>query len=234
MGRKVDVGGYFEKLTKRGRGGRRLDADDGSHDAPDRPRPKRSAPTRNSTRGPGGGIKDILRDALGKGRTTVQRTTERVRESTAKRRRPAAPKRALPPEGIVTIEYSPRIDGDPDPGEVVWAWVPFEEDPEQGKDRPVVVVGRRGRNLVGVPLTTKRSGREAQIAIGTGDWDPKRRQSYARIWRMLDLASDGMRREGAVLDRDRFDLVVGAVDEYYDVRRPSTPRADDAGFDVDD
>ena len=113
-------------------------------------------------------------------------------------------------------------DGDPDPGEVVWSWVPFEEDPEQGKDRPVVVIGRRGRNLVGVPLTTKRNDREAQISIGTGGWDPKRRRSYARIWRMLDLQPDRMRREGAVLPKDKFDQVVAAVDEYYDVRRKRT------------
>ncbi len=113
------------------------------------------------------------------------------------------------------------MDGDPDPGEVVWAWVPFEEDPQQGKDRPVVVIGRRGTKLVGVPLTTKRSDREAQIAIGIGDWDPKRRQSYARIWRMLDLDEQSTRREGSVLPRTRFDEVIAAVDEYYDVRRPA-------------
>lgn len=112
-------------------------------------------------------------------------------------------------------------DGDPDPGEVVWTWVPFEEDPDQGKDRPVVVIGRRGRRLVGIPLTTKRNGREAQVAVGTGGWDPKRRTSYARIGRMLDLEPGRMRREGAVLDRRRFDEVVAAVDRYDDVRRVS-------------
>jgi hypothetical protein len=36
---------------------------------------------------------------------------------------------------------TPRRDGDPD-SEVVWAWVPFQEDPAQGKDRPIVVTGR--------------------------------------------------------------------------------------------
>ncbi len=29
--------------------------------------------------------------------------------------------------GPVHVEYRPVADGDPDPGEVVWAWVPFEE-----------------------------------------------------------------------------------------------------------
>jgi hypothetical protein len=140
----------------------------------------------------------------------------------------------LPPEGVVAIEYSPRMDGDPDPGEVVWTWVPFEEDPEQGKDRPVVVIGRRGQKMVGVPLTTKRSDREAQIAVGTGGWDPKRRTSYARIWRMLDFDDKRMRREGSILERKQFDRVVAAVDEYYEVLLPSAAKSDsNADFDYD-
>ena len=46
--------------------------------------------------------------------------------------------------GRVTIEYSPEPDGHADPGEVVWTWVPYEDDPHQGKDRPVVIIGRAG------------------------------------------------------------------------------------------
>ena len=45
------------------------------------------------------------------------------------------------------IQYTPHLDGDPDPGEVVWTWVPFEEDPTLGKDRPVVIIGRHGAVL---------------------------------------------------------------------------------------
>ncbi len=125
-------------------------------------------------------------------------------------------------ESRVVIEYSPHRDGDPDPGEVVWTWVPFQEDPSQGKDRPVVVIGRRGDDLVGIPLTTKRHDREAQLNLGTGAWDPKRRTSYARIWRMLDFDPDSARREGAALDRKRFNRLIETVDEYYDIVRPST------------
>lgn len=237
----------FERMTRRAPGGRRLDDDDRStrddryDDQYDRAEPE-PAPTRSSstsTRSGGGGLADVLKDIVGKGRDRARSTTERVRERTSgsSRRTPtpsrptSAKRRELPPEGTVVVEYSPDMDdGDPDPGEVVWSWVPFEEDPEQGKDRPVVVIGRRGRKLVGVPLTTKRNEREAQISIGTGGWDPKRRQSYARIWRMLDLEADRMRREGAVLPENRFNQVVAAVDEYYDVRRrrtTNTNRGDD-------
>ena len=65
----------------------------------------------------------------------------------------------------ITISYTPSRDGDADPGEVVWTWVPYEDDPSQGKDRPVVVVGTRGRRLVVVPLTSKRHDDEPQASL---------------------------------------------------------------------
>lgn len=233
-----DVGSLFEKLTRRAPGGRRLDdgTQRGGHTEPSTagrrsPKPRATKPPAPSgSSRSGGGLGDILKDVLGRGRSAATKTAEKAK--TATRRRPGKPSgpapsraRQLPREGVVTVEYSPQIDGDPDPGEVVWAWVPFEEDPEQGKDRPVIVIGRRGSKLVGIPLTTKSSDREAQIAVGTGDWDPKRRQSFARIWRMLDLDEQGTRREGSALPRNRFDEVITAVDEYYEVRRPATSGA---------
>ncbi|GHI41072.1 hypothetical protein Sviol_54800 [Streptomyces violascens] len=30
--------------------------------------------------------------------------------------------------GTVRMGYAPDRDGDPDPGEIVWTWVPFEEN----------------------------------------------------------------------------------------------------------
>lgn len=146
------------------------------------------------------------------------RSASRLAADTARSAGRRGSTRRLPSEGIVHVEYSPDLDGDADPGEVVWAWVPFQEDPTQGKDRPVAVIGRRGDRLVGVPLTTKRDDREAQVPIGTGSWDSERRESYARVWRMLDLEPGSVRREGAVLAPDRFEQLVIAVDHYYDVR----------------
>jgi len=125
---------------------------------------------------------------------------------------------------VVSIEYTPHIDGDPDPGEIVWTWVPFEEDPSQGKDRPVLIIGRRGHMLVGVPLTTKQDDREPQVAVGTGNWDPEHRVSYARIWRLFDVDPNAMRREGAIVTPATFVDVVKAVDRYYAVQMPRRKR----------
>lgn len=126
---------------------------------------------------------------------------------------PRAPKPgARPvPDGI-TIEYTPSLDGDPDPGEVVWTWVTYEDDPTQGKDRPVVIIGRHGSRLAGIALTSKRHDREPQVEVGTGPWDREGRTSYAKVDRLLDVDPDAVRREGAILDRARFDEVVAAVE----------------------
>ena len=116
--------------------------------------------------------------------------------------------------------YAPRPDGRPDPGEIVWTWVPYEEDHTQGKDRPVLVVGREGDWLVALPLTSKdhdrdeqqerRSGRE-WVDIGSGDWDGRGRPSEVRVNRLVRVDPERVRREGAVLPRDRYDEVVAAA-----------------------
>ena len=111
----------------------------------------------------------------------------------------------------VTIEYNPDLDGNPDPGEVVWTWVPWEEDPSHGKDRPVVIVGHRGSMLVGVPLTSKHHDNEAQVAVGTGPWDREGRVSYAKLDRLLEVDPSQVRREGSILGRDHFDAIVAAL-----------------------
>ncbi|MCF6746584.1 type II toxin-antitoxin system PemK/MazF family toxin [Blastococcus sp. KM273128] len=130
------------------------------------------------------------------------------------RPRPTRPR----PAGAPDVEYRPRDDGRPDPGEIVWAWVPFEEDDGRGKDRPVLVIGRRGGDLLGLMLTSRDHDRDAAdearhgrvwTDIGSGAWDPRGRPSEVRLDRLLELDPATVRREGAALDRARFDRVVG-------------------------
>jgi len=111
-----------------------------------------------------------------------------------------------------TVRYAPRRDGDPGPGEVVWAWVPYEEDHTRGKDRPVLLVGRNREYLLALMITSKdrvpTSGGSADyVDIGAGRWDRQGRPSEARLDRILQLRPDSIRREGAVLDRAPFERV---------------------------
>jgi hypothetical protein len=119
------------------------------------------------------------------------------------------------PVTVFTPSYAPELDGDPDPGEVVWAWIPYEDDPRQGKDRPVIVVGGEEKDLVVVPLTTKaHPERDDEVEVGSGGWDDTHRDSYAKVDTVLRVGVGDVRREGAVLDRTRFDKVVAAVAAY--------------------
>jgi hypothetical protein len=115
----------------------------------------------------------------------------------------------------IRIGYTPDDDGQPDPGEVVWTWVPYEDDPRQGKDRPVVVIGRAGDRLAVVPLSSRgpegRSDPAAWVAVGSGRWDGEGRTSYANVDRVLRVPDGDIRREGATLDRGHFDAVVAGV-----------------------
>jgi len=123
----------------------------------------------------------------------------------------------------VDIAYDPHPDGRPDPGEVVWTWVPYEDDPAQGKDRPVLIVARQGESLVAVPMTSKDHDRDlAQEAsegrfwfdVGSGPWDPAGRPSEVRLNRFLTVDPANVRREGAVLDEARFRAVAAALTPY--------------------
>ena len=49
------------------------------------------------------------------------------------------------------------------------------------------------------------------VDIGAGDWDRQGRPSEVRADRLLRLSPAAVRREGARLDRERFDRVVAAV-----------------------
>ncbi|MGP9536814.1 type II toxin-antitoxin system PemK/MazF family toxin [Brachybacterium sp. AOP43-C2-M15] len=133
------------------------------------------------------------------------------------------------------LDYSPHEDDRPDPGEVVWAWVPFEEDLSRGKDRPVLVIAEEdasaggadgsGQVLVALMLTSRDRTEEGGVStdehgatwvdIGTGDWDRQGRPSEVRADRLLRLAPRAVRREGGRLDLDRYQRVAAAVQEVH-------------------
>lgn len=133
----------------------------------------------------------------------------------------------------LAITYEPRADGAADPGEVVWAWVHYEEDLGQGKDRPVLVLAEEdasaggadgsGTVLVALMLTSRdrapAGGRTRDehgatwVDVGTGDWDSRGRPSEVRADRLLRLDPAGVRREGGRLDRAGFARVRDVVQE---------------------
>ena len=119
--------------------------------------------------------------------------------------------------GPLEGDYRPNADGRPDPGEVCWAWIPYEENHSRGKDRPALIVGQDGPWLLALPLTSKDHDRDQRqeaaagrrwMDVGTGTWDRQERPSEVRLDRVVRLAPSTVRREGPALDRALFDDVL--------------------------
>jgi hypothetical protein len=135
------------------------------------------------------------------------------------------------------LAYAPQADGDADPGEVVWGWVPFEEDASQGKDRPLLVLALEdasvggsdgsGQVVVGLMLTSRDRGDGTHtgerghrwVDVGTGDWDPKGRPSEVRVDRLLRIPARSVRREGGRLPEKQYRTVVKETSRVFGWKR---------------
>lgn len=163
------------------------------------------------------------------GSTVLRQASRAFRASTTRRPRPeagAADGAGYPGDfaGVPVLSYEPAPDADADPGEVVWAWVPYEEDHSRGKDRPVLVIGRDGGWLLALPMTSQDHDLDARqeaaegrfwCDIGSGDWDREGRPSEVRVNRILRIDPAAVRRISARLSADRFDEVAREVLRHY-------------------
>ena len=127
-------------------------------------------------------------------------------------------------DALAHASYTPVMDGDADPGEVVWTWVPYQEDASVGKDRPAVVIGAQGEGVYILQLTSKDHTRDAAqeaaagrywLDIGAGDWDSTGRPSEVRLDRALWVKATDVRREGAILPKKTWQIIVDALEEHY-------------------
>ncbi|AXJ09003.1 type II toxin-antitoxin system PemK/MazF family toxin [Arthrobacter sp. PM3] len=183
---------------------------------------KLSGPASGTTRGPA--AKPVKRPAA---KPTVRPAGKRSPAQPrigAPARTPEAPATGLTGtypgdfRGRASVRYAPAPNGRPEPGEIVWTWVPYEEDYSQGKDRPVLLVGAHGGYLLGLMLTSKDHDGDSRRAddyvdIGTGPWDRQWRPSEAKLDRVLQIKAQDIRREGAILDAGRFSVVASALRE---------------------
>lgn len=120
--------------------------------------------------------------------------------------------------GSVRVTYKPDYPDDhPDPGEVVWAKVRYQEDVNQSKERPVLIIGRiNGTNkLAAVQLTSQIKGRSDELEIGTGSWDRLGRKSAVKLSQIIVVDAKDYRREGSTFGRDKFEGVVGRLAAYH-------------------
>lgn len=123
--------------------------------------------------------------------------------------------------GRVDVVYDPHPDGVADPGEIVWTWVPYQEDHTKGKDRPVLLIAHHGEDFLGLMLTSKdhvqgaeRGGR--YIDIGVGPWDNRGRPSEVKLDRIVHVDAAAIRRQGAILPAATFEQVRRSLYALHD------------------
>jgi len=187
--------------------------------------------------GNGNGILNALSQILIRafGSTRASRTTTRPRGPVARVRRSAETENVsgagrgadavaaatvrIDPDRVddLRIGYAPDRDGAPDAGEIIWTWVPYEENDGRGKDRPLLVIGRQSTDRVYAVRMTSRAhdGDRDYLSIGSGEWDSQRRESWVDIEQLYSVHETGLRREAAVLDRARYGRVAAALSRRY-------------------
>lgn len=126
--------------------------------------------------------------------------------------------------GLPELHYGPRRDQVADPGEVIWAWVPFEEDFSRGKDRPALVVGYDGGWILALPMSSQDHGLDAAqeqragrywVEIGSGKWDSQGRSSWVRVDRIVRVNPVDVRRHAGDIDRATFNRVASGLRRHW-------------------
>lgn len=120
------------------------------------------------------------------------------------------------PEYAQTLLYAPDMDGQAEPGEVVWAPVMLGEDPIP-QERAVTVLGRRKHVLLGALISAdpRHAQNDKWLYIGSGPWDSKMRPCWIRLDKILEVPESGIRRSGIFMPKRRFDRIATKLRTNY-------------------
>lgn len=176
--------------------------------------PKQKSRSRGGRSGGGGSSPNTTPVAKWRDQTSGRRNVDRDELSPgregdgATRDLTASELRALRPS------YAPNVDGEPDPGEVIWTWVPYAENDGRGKDRPVLIIARLEEGAWAACYLSTKQHRDF-VSVGTGPWDSQGRESFLSPERVLRVTRQGMRRESMGMERPQFERAVAAVQRWH-------------------
>ncbi|MBZ8178353.1 hypothetical protein GP475_09000 [Corynebacterium poyangense] len=112
-----------------------------------------------------------------------------------------------------SIYYAPDMDGQAEPGEIVWIWVLCDGPDNPARERAILVVGRTRHTILGLLISPNpdHDTEEEWLDIGSGQWDSSGRQCWLRLDRVIEVNELDIRRQGAVLPRRRFERVANRL-----------------------
>ncbi|WP_297007116.1 type II toxin-antitoxin system PemK/MazF family toxin [uncultured Corynebacterium sp.] len=110
------------------------------------------------------------------------------------------------------VIYAPDMDGQVDPGEVVWYGVVRTRD-DTPELRACLIVGRNEHTLLGLLISSNPEHRTEDnwISIGTGLWDPKGNKCWVRVDRIVEIPEARIQRRGVSMPERRYDRIAGEL-----------------------
>ncbi|EFK54725.1 type II toxin-antitoxin system PemK/MazF family toxin [Corynebacterium genitalium ATCC 33030] len=140
---------------------------------------------------------------------------ERLGYTEANQHRRAARTRVVPTGDIArSIFYAPDMDGQAEPGEVVWFNVPTTPP----KERSMLVVGRDRHDVLGLLISADENHADEKdwMPIGSGEWKPSGEPCWVRMDKTLSIPETDLRRRGALFPARRFERVAEHLRKRFD------------------
>ncbi len=112
--------------------------------------------------------------------------------------------------------YAPNMDGQADPGEVVWADI----RPRRGEEvqrRAVLIIGRNRHTLLTLLISSNEdhADHDNWIHIGPGSWDMHRAESWVRVDKILEIPESQILRRGVYMPERRYDRIANRLRTDY-------------------
>lgn len=114
------------------------------------------------------------------------------------------------------VFYAPDMDGQAEPGEVVWADLRFERN-GQLERRAVLLIGRNHHTLLGLLISShdKHAQETNWMPIGNGPWNDGGCSSWIRLDKTLLFPESIIQRRGVRVPERRFERLAFRLRDDY-------------------
>ncbi|HIW91568.1 MAG TPA: type II toxin-antitoxin system PemK/MazF family toxin [Candidatus Corynebacterium avicola] len=114
------------------------------------------------------------------------------------------------------VIYAPDMDGQADPGEVIWYHI-LPDRYATPELRACIVVGRNRHTLLGMLISSNPDHDEEDnwVPIGAGLWDPRGNECWARADRIIEIPEADIQRRGVSMPERRYDRIAATLRDDY-------------------
>ncbi len=112
--------------------------------------------------------------------------------------------------------YAPDMDGQADPGEVVWLDIRARRGGGVQR-RAVLIIGRNHHTLLTLLISANPEHEEHDnwIRIGSGPWDGAGHDSWVRMDKILEVPESQITRRGVAMPERRYDRITAILRNEY-------------------